>query len=664
MNELKVSIQKELDEQNLPQAKVLIECYKKEYPADMDVIAMETIYELYSGNLDSALQHALEGVRKYPTSADLYYNLGNVYESRAEWFWAWFSYGRAYMIYTYERDDKREKFGLLDLMKHCRGLYEASPETEQYEDFEEILRTAFGLFDISFRDSKQLILGKYFWESVLEKRYAGVFWDYFELSGNTHKDVIHTKGEFLQVTEGQNFEVASEGSEVLLPIAVENDNTFHKMVCGEESYSICQKYSKHFNYYRIPSDSKIYSSGKAYYGKPIFLHQEADKKRLVLNIFLDGLSQCILDGEGFEQIMPHTARFFKEGTVCERTYTSAEWTYPSIASYVMGLDTTHHMLFHNEIDGAMPKEYPTLAEYFQEKGYFTSMMNGDWRIIPTYGHARGYDQFIYQHLWTGFRTERMVGEVIDHLEAFKETNQFLWMTIGDLHDVADDLDMPTSVQSGLSVKNRTIEEVGPTSVKQGYSPNKRIMYERMAARIDVLLNIIYQYIENHYKNEEILISLFADHGQGYLIPPGGHFCSEGRSKVAFMFRGGKVKKQCCKEVISTSDYIRIMCSLADIEMKDIKIDGVLPKAFGGSGREYALTESIHPGDPYNAAMYTDDNIFYFHNPSPVQNDGRFYLEEYKTKLTDLRGNPVDDADMYEKYLAIILEHIAPLRIYD
>lgn len=662
MNPLKLSIEETLENGDLAQAKAMIENYVKEYPADMDVIAMKTIYELYSGNSDAALQYAMEGVRRYPTSGDLYYNLANVYESRGEWFFAWYYYGRAYMIYRYTKDEKAETLRLADLVNHCRELCEAEPRENDRADCEEILKNAFGLFDMTFRNIEAQVLGGYFWESVFEKRYGGIYWDYVTRNYEQHLDVMHTKGEFIKVTEGTAFSLPSGDVDMLVPIAVEENNTLHKIVYGTEEIQIRQTYNKHFNYYRLPADSKIYSSGKAYYGKPIVLQQKPDKKKLVLNLFVDGLSQCILDGEEFRKIMPHTAAFFEKGTICERAYSAAEWTYPSLVNYVTGLDTTHHMMFHNEIDGSIPIEYPTLAEYFQSKGYFTASLNGDWRIIPTYGHARGYDSFIYQHAYQGMRTEMAVGAVIDHLETFKEVNQFLWVSLSDLHFIADGYDMPAAVQSTLPVENCIEETIGPTSVKQGYSKSKQKMYQKMAGRMDVLLNTIYQYVESHYRDEEILISLFADHGQGYLIPSGGHFCSEGRYRVAFMFRGDKIKKQMCREVISTNDYIRIMCRLADIEMKEIAIDGVLPQTFGGNGREYALSESIHPGDPYQAAIYAEDRVFYFSNPSPVQHDGRFYLAEYETKLTDLQGHLIEDNESHEKYLSVILQHIAPLLI--
>ena len=662
---LKLLIQRALRAGELVRAENLIGQYKKLCPADLEVVSMETKLNLYSGNLEAALYRAMEGVRRYPSNADMHYNLGNAYEQAEEWFLAWMSYGRAFALCKYcKKDKKAEKLGLKNKIYFCSDKHDQNPDNRQHADYKYWLDRSFGLMEIAFRNTKQ-ILGKYYWVSPYEKKYAGIYWEQLLTRHyDDNLDVTHTKGEFVQVTEGNEFYIKNEKAEVLLPIATEADNTVHRILHSGEEYQVRQAINRHFNYFRIPSDSRILSSGKSFYGRPIPLYQETGKKKLILNLFVDGLAQCILEGGAFQKLMPHTAAFFGKGTVCTRAYSAAEWTYPSIASYMTGLNTVHHMLFHNELDLPLPNDYPILNEYFHDDGYFTSELTGNWRAIPIYGYCRGCDQYVYQHGVAGFRAQELAGEIIDHIEAFKETNQVLGVCFGDLHDIADGFELPDAVQSHLNIKDCIDERIGVTSVKQEYSEYKRIKYEKMAARLDVFLNTVYQYIESNYKNADILISLYADHGQGYLVPPDAPFCSDGRARVAFMFRGDGVKSQICDEVISTCDYIKIMCRLAGIQMKDIEIDGVLPKAFGGEGREYAITESLHPGDHYNAAIYAEDCIFYFENSFPVQNDGRFYLRDCQIILTDLEGNRIDDNERYQKYFSIILEHIAPLCIYN
>lgn len=179
------------------------------------------------------------------------------------------------------------------------------------------------------------------------------------------------------------------------------------------------------------------------------------------------------------------------------------------------------------------------------------------------------------------------------------------MCIGDLHDIADEYDLSPAMQNNLPLSYRTYEMRGETSVKQNQSINKAETYKRMVTYVDMLLGFLYSYIENNYKDTEILISLFADHGQGYLVPEGRPFLSKERSHVTFMFRGSNLHPCCTDEIISSTDYLPIMCRLAGIPLYNVPISGRLPKAFGGdSEREFAITESLHPGDPYYAVAHT------------------------------------------------------------
>jgi hypothetical protein len=323
------------------------------------------------------------------------------------------------------------------------------------------------------------------------------------------------------------------------------------------------------------------------------------------------------------------------------------------------------MLFHNKLDGAMPLDVPTLPEYFQRDGYYTAKFCGNWRIIPAYGHARGYDRFVYQHQKAGFKVHEVISDAMDHLEAFKDVNKYLWISIGDLHDIADADDLPVDVQRDIPIELRTYEDKGATSAKQGYSINKTEQYIREAKHVDRWLHVLYSYIEENYKEEDVIISLFSDHGQGYLINREAHFLSKERSNIAFMFRGGEAEgKGRVQDIISASDYSSIMRTLAGVTLPEVPTDGILPELFGGGEkRAYALTESIHPKDPYQAVIFAECESFFFVNPAPVLNDGRFELSDYTYWLEDCEGNKIQNEDACKKYLDIILEHIAPLLLY-
>lgn len=674
MKQIKQEIEAKLNAFELNEAKALIDLYEQKAPMDLDLLAFKSIYYLYSNDLDQALSYALLGVHRSPLTGDLYYNLASIYEQKNDILNAYKNYKKASFVFSTTHNTKqdtlqlKEKLSQLDQMiiEMIKNFQQEGnlPGLETIRNYAEQSKTCFGLYEDAYRTYKQTI-GNYYWVSPYEKRYIGAYRKQFNDPVQTNdQDLLHRKGEFLTVTEGNDYQLHGKADEYLLPIAAENEETVHFFEqTGMETVAIMQDSIKHFNYYRVPNHTFVHSTKKAFYGNPIPLGIDSSKKKLVLNIFMDGLSQEILNGEDFQKVMPNTYEFFRKGTICTQAYATAEWTYPSIANYVTGLDTPHHMLIHNQIDGAMPEDVPTLPEYFKEAGYFTAKQCGNWRIIPTYGHARGYDQFIYQHQHRGYRAEMIIGDVVDHLEAFQDTNQFLWMSIGDLHDVADGHDLPLSIQNNISLTERSLAKAGETSAKQAYSENKIKAYIKSASHVDVLLGLLYHYLENKYQNNEMIVSLFADHGQSFLVPPDEHFMCKERAKVAFMIRG-TAPVQITDEIISTSDYLNIMCKLAGIPMKDIETSGQLPVSFGGEKeREYALAESIHPKDPYYATFFTKYYTIYFENGAPTGEDGRFELKNYTICIKDLDGNPVENQSIHDKYLRIALEHIAPLIIY-
>ena len=132
-------------------------------------------------------------------------------------------------------------------------------------------------------------------------------------------------------------------------------------------------------------------------------------------------------------------------------------------------------------------------------------------------------------------------------------------------------EVPIWEKTNLTLEERQIDEVGVTSVKQNYSKKKIAAYKKCATYLDILFQSLFDYILRNYKEDEILVSLFADHGQGYLVPSGHHFLSKERTKVAFMFRGG-VDAGISDEIMSTADYLPIMCKLAGISMENVEIN--------------------------------------------------------------------------------------------
>lgn len=350
--------------------------------------------------------------------------------------------------------------------------------------------------------------------------------------------------------------------------------------------------------------------------------------------------------------------------ICNNAFTSSDWTYPSLASLISGLSVPDHMMIHPEINIKYPRNQKLLFEYFKEVGYHTTLISGDWRSSSaTYDAIRGVDRYIAKHQNCGFRTEDVISNVIDNLETFKGTDQCIWIGTGDLHDVADEFSLPTPIQAKMDLEEFDIGEKSKTSVKQKYSTNKIKMYIKVATHIDSKLKVLYDYIEENYKEDEFVVTLFGDHGQAYIVKPTEFHLSRGMTNIGFMTRGGGVSGV-SDEYINIVDYTNIITKLAGMENVNIDSDGRLPKTFGGDREnDFAISETIHPGDPYMIAMHGSEYTFYMESDASVTDYGKVDLSVYNTKLYDSDGNEVFDKSIINKFIDFVLDRTKYIQIY-
>lgn len=563
-----------------------------------------------------------------------------------------------------------ELMGALKAQYHMVFAQGDENQAEKYwqkiEFLENRRKVAFGFDDNTY--SKGGIIGKLYEDGFGKKwynaRYDAVSYeDILPDVESAFNNCVLTKLECLEVTETNSFTI-DYGAEYLLPILQEKTDIPYKFTTADGLEYICKnKKPKHFEYYRLQPQTKLESEAPLFVGKPIALKLDSKKKKLVLNIFVDGLSQKVIEEENFAKLMPFTYKFFSTGVHCTNVYTAGEWTLPSLASYTTGLSTVNHMFIHDRVTNTLPEDITVLAEYFKEQGYQTAKIDGDWRSNLPYGYGRGMDRVIYQYQDIGLKAAQVVENVLDHIELMKETNQFIWMGVGELHHIADGYAINASVEAGIPLEKRSVEDRGLTSVKQSYSEQKRIAYMEQMKYIDWCLETLYSYLERNYKEDEIIITMFGDHGQGYLVKEDEHFLAEGRTKVGMLFRGGFATSGVCEELISTCDYLPVMCKMAGIPLKDEKIEGRLPLFFGGTKeREYVITESVHLNDPYYAAIYSQDYVFYFTSGGRAAYDGRFELGDYQCRLLDREGNECFDKERKDYYLNILMKHVENLII--
>lgn len=641
--------------------------YVAQTPEDLDGFCMLCIYYIYVGDYKRAETFGRQIVERSPYTPDGYYNLATVMELTGRLGAAYKFYMQSFLLSSYEHRQNgeisltEEQNGILQrVFESIKAVPGTGAVINQLQAGE---KSGFGLLKDDFRSGVSLVGTEI--EDGDERLFVARYGNWMSQFSPEFDfgDGVREKLELIrEACRGTQYCYDGE-QPALLPICSLNPENHLSFENKGKNISVAQLFSKHFNYFRVEGKTSVRADSEIIVGKPVILQRGVTSKRLVLSIFVDGLSQVFLDS-GFEEYMPETYRFFKKGVICKNSYSTADWTYPSLASVITGMEIPGHMMIHGELIAKLPQSRKLFSQCFHDAGYYTAKVDGDWRATPGYGYHRGFDRILFQHQHMGMQVDRVVTDVIDQIETMKESSQFVWMSMGDLHDIADNLDIPAAVQARIPLSCRALEDTGLTSVKQKYSETKQFVYREQARRVDRELGRLYRFLEQEYRDEEMVVGLFADHGQGFMVKEGEHFLSDGRSKVAMMFRSDYMTGSVCEDYINIADYMPILSKLAGVEFDEASIDGKIPAFFGGTHpKEYVITETIHPGDPYYAVLHGKDYYFYFTSDAIMGGDGRIAMDTWQTSLTDADGNPVYNPEIEKKLCEMVLEHIKYNRIY-
>lgn len=619
---------------------------------------------------EEALQVAIVQEKRTPYVADAHCDLAYMYQVQKQWVKAYEEYSIAREL-NIGGNTGNISIEQIDMQKE-NVLKQAAEELDSATKEEILTKKHFIDYMVIQEELNWQVSNSVFhneWSTIIGKEYV----DYLSLpkmflgiSGlqsacrllinSLSKDTITEKAELQRASDETNiFETTLEQESfvsIILPskeiLSFETENEKADIYYSSPLQYVNYRVPK--GHMRIVSQNTPLRIGEI---TPI-VHNDK-RKRLVLSIFADGLSQTVL-GKNFEKLMPHTYKFFKKGMVCENTRTAGDWTFPSVASIVTGQTMANHKMLHSKLLRKLDIDTPILYEYFKNAGYNTTKIGGNWRIAPNYGYARGMNRVYYHHMYEGYSAERVIADVEEQIHRMQETDQFIWMELGELHLIADELNM-APIQSEFMVWENGILNEKINSVKQKYDETKKKYYLKQIEYLDRRLAGLFQYIEEQYKEDEIIVSLFADHGQGYLVKPEDEFLSDGRTKVAFMFRGNGVSGH-TEEIMSTCDYSAILCKLAGIEYNYANTDAHLPVTFGGEQeREFSVTESIHVGDPYQIVLNGKDFYFYLKGKEDVTSECLVPLEQYEMMLYDCNGNAVNDTEKMSYYEKWCLKHI-------
>lgn len=603
------------------EAWIAIAEYEKEYPFDADMDTYRVLCLNNAGEHQMALQYAYRAVQNQPYVADAHCNCGYAFELCENYFQAYEQYAVAKELALGGNPIGVPIEKIEESMQQILNIIMNRAQLGETDDIEtdkrwinyiaNMDRINWGIRKPVFHDGTNMIAQKYNDYPGLPEIFAGITGmqsAYHMICNKLYVNTIMEETDLQRTyAMGSNIEIESD-TECFVPLIMDRPG---RLCVQTEKKQAEIEYNSPLQYinYRVPKGKVLISSEDREFrlGEMVPIIHDRKRKPLILNIFVDGLSQTVLENH-MEMLMPNTYRFFREGMICTNAHTAGDWTFPSIASIVTGQTMANHKMLHSKLLRKIDAETPILFEYFKNAGYNTTKIGGNWRIAPNYGYARGMNRVHYQHMYEGFPIEKVVSEVEEQIHTMRETDQFIWMEIGELHLIADEYNVaPLQGQFMIWENDNTKGKIN--SVKQEYDETKRKYYLKQIEYVDRKLAGLYQYIENNFEENEIVITLFADHGQGYLVRPEEEFLCDERTKIAFMTKGGGVSGK-TEELISACDYTPIICKLAGIEYNYENTDASLPVVYGGEKeREFTVTESIHVGDPYQILLNGRDFTF-------------------------------------------------------
>lgn len=415
-----------------------------------------------------------------------------------------------------------------------------------------------------------------------------------------------------------------ERTEVILPIA--GTEPLQELTLASKSQPPASAYLGKwaFSQFRLTETTEITPASDAVYavGTPIRLGHSPARRKLVLNILIDGLAWNIARTH-FPDAMPNIAHFFARGTIFDQHFSTSECTYPSLPVIETGRYPIHTQVFNERDSHEIPLAFMTLSECMTDLGYYAAAPMGASDSLCC-GALRGYDQ-LNVTAWKQPSAE-CVDRTIMQLETFDETDQFLYLHLSDVHPWnAKGLKFHPAVESHLPLSERLFDiDEHIASVRL---PKLKIYQEqfwRSLRRADRNLAQLLTYIEEHYAEEEYLVSVYSDHGNSiFSAPVNGvmDVIAENSTRALWMMRGAGVPEgRIVNELTSTADLYPTLGALCGFPAAD-DIDGNLPAVFGGKERDAVYSMSMFPGQTYKLAVRTHDFALRLETQEKVDEDG-------------------------------------------
>ena len=455
-------------------------------------------------------------------------------------------------------------------------------------------------------------------------------------------------------------EIINTRDTVVVPIGVGNSYTKLRVALNGKKWTYNYFHPNRYNYFKFEKgdDIRIDSDQPVILGNPLpYSQSRKTKYKLVLQIFVDGLTYQVLKDGKLKSLMPNTAAFFENGTIYENCFSNGEWTQPSAASIFSGKYTVNHLLYHTSKKQFIGDGYRISSEYFQDSGYFTFQACQNWRKTPAYGYAKGFDRTIYRSaINSGLDAQDVNNVFFEQIHAFPERSHYAWLSYFDLHNVFYNIlpDISSQIRNGMDAHN--YEKNDRISVFLSKSNRFIESYHTEIGKLDRTLGQLYMFLMNTYSEDQLLISLVSDHGQSYL-DEGTNPLRKTRSSVPFLLKGGGIGRGISNALMENVDILPTLLDLCDIAHDENSFDGQSFKN-NKSGKPYVYTESYFPGQTYKACLRDGTNEFFLETGNVVNTDDKVDFSSFKTEIRSMiDGSRINDKSLEDRFIGIVRSHI-------
>lgn len=445
--------------------------------------------------------------------------------------------------------------------------------------------------------------------------------------------------------------------ECILPVAVTQEEQRIDVADVRTEGSILSGRGE-FRFLRLEGGTKVSSAELFIVAAPILPGHSPRRKKLVLNLLLDGLSWQAMRARDFRSV-PNLMRFFSDGVIFNNNYCVAEYTFVSLGTIETGMMPHRSQVVWDKPMFVIDKDIKTLSEQMKDLGYYCVNVMGDGRGIYD-GVTRGFDRLIVNP-YLALPAYDGVARTIEHLEAFDECDNYVFLHVGDAHST------PATI-APLALKTQTHIPWQHTRVMPGDDVSVRLPYNDVYGydnphRIEMMdreLGRLFDYIEEHYAPDEYIVCAYSDHGSSVYSEDAWYF-SETQGGAALMLRGAGVQHRgTVEELSSCLDIYPIMEKLIGFSAPAGQLDGVLPRALGGEGRSYCISNSIYPEQTYKLSIRTQAHEFRMETERPTHHDGTVDLSRFTAHIytRDALHREVFDAALMEEFLQLAREHTA------